>query len=100
MKPLVEASFLWSMDDLFPLFLYVVLRARSDSVNLINLILNYFTLVVMFLGAGNELLLLFRIRNLGAEVSLIEDLMDPYLEHGEMGLMFTTLKVRVNKSAT
>lgn len=59
-KPLVEENFLWSMDDLIPLFLYVVLRAR--------------------------------IRNLGAEVSLIEDLMDPNLEHGEMGLMFTTLK--------
>lgn len=59
-KPLVEENFLWSMDDLFPLFLYVVLRAR--------------------------------IRNLGAEVSLIDDLMDPSLEHGEMGLMFTTLK--------
>ncbi|XP_072301245.1 alsin-like isoform X2 [Eucyclogobius newberryi] len=59
-KPLVEESFLWCMDDLFPLFLYVVIRAR--------------------------------IKNLGAEVSLIEDLMDPNLEHGEMGLMFTTLK--------
>ncbi|CAL1582800.1 unnamed protein product [Knipowitschia caucasica] len=59
-KPLVEESFLWCMDDLFPLFLYVVIRAR--------------------------------IRNLGAEVSLIEDFMDPNLEHGEMGLMFTTLK--------
>lgn len=35
----------------------------------------------------------FRIRNLGAEVSLIEDLMDPNIQHGEMGLMFTTLKV-------
>lgn len=35
----------------------------------------------------------FRIRNLGSEVSLIEDLMDPALQHGEIGLMFTTLKV-------
>uniref|UniRef100_A0A673ATW6 Alsin Rho guanine nucleotide exchange factor ALS2 a n=1 Tax=Sphaeramia orbicularis TaxID=375764 RepID=A0A673ATW6_9TELE len=59
-KPMLDGSFLWCMDDLFPLFLYVVVRAR--------------------------------IRNLGAEVSLIEDLMDPNLEHGEMGLMFTTLK--------
>lgn len=59
-KPLVDDNFLWCMDDLFPLFLYVVLRAK--------------------------------IRNLGAEVSLIEDLMDPNLEHGEFGLMFTTLK--------
>lgn len=37
--------------------------------------------------------LLSRIRNLGAEVSLIEDLMDPNVQHGELGLMFTTLKV-------
>ncbi|XP_042350663.1 alsin-like [Plectropomus leopardus] len=59
-KPMLEGNFLWCMDDLLPLFLYVVLRAR--------------------------------IRNLGAEVSLIEDLMDPNVQHGEMGLMFTTLK--------
>lgn len=59
-KPFLAGDFLWCMDDLFPLFLYVVLRAR--------------------------------IRNLGAEVNLIEDLMDPNLQHGEMGLMFTTLK--------
>lgn len=39
--------------------------------------------------------LLSRIRNLGAEVSLIEDLMDPNVQHGELGLMFTTLKVRL-----
>ncbi|XP_069471605.1 alsin isoform X2 [Ambystoma mexicanum] len=55
-----QEDFLWSMDDLFPVFLYVVLRAR--------------------------------IRNLGSEVHLIEDLMDPYLQHGEQGIMFTTLK--------
>uniref|UniRef100_A0A667WVS1 Alsin Rho guanine nucleotide exchange factor ALS2 n=1 Tax=Myripristis murdjan TaxID=586833 RepID=A0A667WVS1_9TELE len=60
-KPLLDSHFLWCMDDLFPLFLYVVLRAR--------------------------------IRNLGAEVSLIEDLMDPNIQHGELGLMLTTLKV-------
>uniref|UniRef100_A0A8D3A2Y2 VPS9 domain-containing protein n=1 Tax=Scophthalmus maximus TaxID=52904 RepID=A0A8D3A2Y2_SCOMX len=59
-KPTLAGDFLWCMDDLLPLFLYVVLRAR--------------------------------IRNLGAEVSLIEDLMDPNVQHGEMGLMFTTLK--------
>ncbi|XP_053184200.1 alsin-like [Scomber japonicus] len=59
-KPMLKGDFLWCMDDLLPLFLYVVLRAR--------------------------------IRNLGAEVSLIEDLMDPNIQHGEMGLMFTTLK--------
>ncbi|XP_068602604.1 alsin-like [Brachionichthys hirsutus] len=59
-KPVLDGDFLWCMDDLLPLFLYVVLRAR--------------------------------IRNLGAEVSLIEDLMDPNVQHGELGLMFTTLK--------
>uniref|UniRef100_A0A3B4GHB0 Alsin-like n=1 Tax=Pundamilia nyererei TaxID=303518 RepID=A0A3B4GHB0_9CICH len=65
-KPLLHGDFLWCMDDLFPLFLYVVLRAR--------------------------------IRNLGAEISLIEDLMDPNIQHGELGLMFTTLKVRAADS--
>ncbi|XP_029386082.1 alsin-like [Echeneis naucrates] len=59
-KPMLDDDFLWCMDDLLPLFIYVVIRAR--------------------------------IRNLGAEVSLIEDLMDPNIQHGEMGLMFTTLK--------
>ncbi|XP_048389988.1 alsin isoform X5 [Stegostoma tigrinum] len=57
---MVQGDFLWSMDDLFPVFLYVVLRAR--------------------------------IRNLGSEVHLIEDLMDPSVQHGEQGIMFTTLK--------
>lgn len=37
-----------------------------------------------------------RIRNLGSEVHLIEDLMDPYLQHGEQGIMFTTLKVSID----
>ncbi|KAM6463236.1 alsin isoform 1-T1 [Liasis olivaceus] len=60
----LHEDFLWSMDDLFPVFLYVVLRAR--------------------------------IRNLGSEVHLIEDLMDPYLQHGEQGIMFTTLKACLN----
>ncbi|XP_077393600.1 alsin-like isoform X3 [Festucalex cinctus] len=63
-KPMQDGDFLWCMDDLLPLFLYIVLRAR--------------------------------IRNLGAEVSLIEDLMDPNVQHGELGLMFTTLKVSNN----
>uniref|UniRef100_A0A3P8SXH2 Alsin Rho guanine nucleotide exchange factor ALS2 n=1 Tax=Amphiprion percula TaxID=161767 RepID=A0A3P8SXH2_AMPPE len=67
-KPMLDGNFLWCMDDLFPLFLYVVLRAR--------------------------------IRNLGAEVSLIEDLMDPNIQHGEMGLMFTTLKVGSHHTQT
>ncbi|MGH0133525.1 UNVERIFIED_CONTAM: hypothetical protein FKN15_052981 [Acipenser sinensis] len=56
----LKKDFLWSMDDLFPVFLYVVLRAR--------------------------------IRNLGSEVHLIEDLMDPSVQNGEQGIMFTTLK--------
>ncbi|KAM9828663.1 alsin isoform 1-T1 [Syngnathus typhle] len=59
-QSLLNQDFLWSMDDLFPVFLYVVLRAR--------------------------------IRNLGSEVNLIEDLMDPCIQHGEHGIMFTTLK--------
>ncbi|XP_055083473.1 alsin isoform X1 [Periophthalmus magnuspinnatus] len=59
-QALLQQDFLWSMDELFPVFLYVVLRAR--------------------------------IRNLGSEVSLIEDLMDPCVQHGEHGIMFTTLK--------
>ncbi|XP_061632291.1 alsin isoform X1 [Phyllopteryx taeniolatus] len=59
-QSLLKQVFLWSMDDLFPVFLYVVLRAR--------------------------------IRNLGSEVNLIEDLMDPCIQHGEHGIMFTTLK--------
>ncbi|XP_019746352.1 alsin isoform X2 [Hippocampus comes] len=59
-QSLLKQDFLWSMDDLFPVFLYVVLRAR--------------------------------IRNLGSEVNLIEDLMDPCIQHGEHGIMFTTLK--------
>jgi amyotrophic lateral sclerosis 2 protein len=29
----LENSFLWSMDDLFPVFLYVVLRARLVDEN-------------------------------------------------------------------
>uniref|UniRef100_A0A3Q2Y761 Alsin Rho guanine nucleotide exchange factor ALS2 n=1 Tax=Hippocampus comes TaxID=109280 RepID=A0A3Q2Y761_HIPCM len=58
-QSLLKQDFLWSMDDLFPVFLYVVLRA---------------------------------IRNLGSEVNLIEDLMDPCIQHGEHGIMFTTLK--------
>lgn len=27
-KPMLDGNFLWCMDDLLPLFLYVVLRAR------------------------------------------------------------------------
>lgn len=49
----------WCMDDLFPIFPYVVIRAQ--------------------------------IRHLGAEIHLIQDLMEPHLENGELGIMFTTL---------
>ncbi|KAH9513797.1 agglutinin-like protein 2 [Bulinus truncatus] len=51
---------MWCMDDLFPIFQFVVVRAK--------------------------------IHHLGAEIQIIEDLMEPHLEHGEFGLMFTTLK--------
>ncbi|XP_078716435.1 ALS2 C-terminal-like protein isoform X2 [Lampetra fluviatilis] len=50
----------WAMDDLIPVFMFVVLRAR--------------------------------IRHLGAEVQLIEDLMDDHLRDGEQGIMLITLK--------
>jgi len=30
-QALLQQDFLWSMDDLFPVFLYVVLRARSAA---------------------------------------------------------------------
>ncbi|XP_021370845.1 alsin-like isoform X2 [Mizuhopecten yessoensis] len=50
---------MWCMDELFPVFQYVVVRSK--------------------------------IRHLGAEVHLIEDLMESHLENGELGIMFTTL---------
>lgn len=53
-------KFVWSMDDLFPVFLFVVIRSR--------------------------------LRYLGSEIQLMDDLMDDHLEYGELGLMFTTLK--------
>ncbi|XP_077997959.1 alsin-like isoform X2 [Glandiceps talaboti] len=56
----LKEEHMWSMDDLFPMFQYVVIRAR--------------------------------IRHLGSEIHLIDDLMEPHLAHGELGLMFTTLK--------
>ncbi|XP_067299640.1 alsin [Pseudorasbora parva] len=64
-QALLGQEFLWSMDDLFPIFLYVVLRAR--------------------------------IRNLGSEVSLIEDLTDSSLQLGQLGFMLTTLKACYNQ---
>lgn len=56
----LTTDFLWKMDDLFPVFQYVVVRAR--------------------------------IRHLGSEIHLIDDLMERHLQHGEYGIMFTTLK--------
>ncbi|XP_071148422.1 alsin-like isoform X3 [Mytilus edulis] len=50
---------IWCMDELFPIFQYVVVRSK--------------------------------IRHLGAEVHFIDDLMERYLENGELGIMFTTL---------
>lgn len=52
---------MWCMDDLFPIFQFVVVRSK--------------------------------IRHLGAEIHMMDDLIEPHLEHGEFGLMFTTLKV-------
>ena len=50
----------WSMDELLPLFLYIVVRAN--------------------------------ILQLGAELHLLEDLMDAHFCQGEFGFMFTTLQ--------
>lgn len=49
------------MDDLFPVFLFVVVRSR--------------------------------IRHLGTEIHLIDDLIDKNITLGELELMFTTLEV-------
>ena len=54
------SSHCWSMDDLFPVFQYVVVRAR--------------------------------ILQLGAEIHMIDDLMESHLSTGEYGIMFTTLQ--------
>ncbi|KAL4715174.1 hypothetical protein ACJJTC_012221 [Scirpophaga incertulas] len=53
-------NYLWSMDELFPVFHFVVVRAR--------------------------------ILQLGSEINFVEDFLEPALEGGELGLMFTTLK--------
>ncbi|XP_047544679.1 alsin [Vanessa atalanta] len=52
--------YLWSMDELFPVFHFVVVRAR--------------------------------ILQLGSEIHFVEDFLEPGMQHGELGLMFTTLK--------
>ncbi|XP_029056491.2 alsin [Osmia bicornis bicornis] len=53
-------SYLWTMDELFPVFCFVVVRAS--------------------------------VLQLGSEIHFIEDFMEPYLQNGELGIMFTTLK--------
>ena len=59
-QEIVGKEHVWSMDDLFPVFQYIVVRAR--------------------------------ILQLGAEIHMIEDLMEPHLMSGEYGIMFTTLQ--------
>ncbi|XP_046736020.1 alsin isoform X3 [Diprion similis] len=54
------STYLWTMDELFPVFHFVVVRAR--------------------------------VLQLGSEINFIEDFMEPYLQNGELGIMFTTLK--------
>ncbi|KAK0086427.1 hypothetical protein PV325_003204 [Microctonus aethiopoides] len=54
------SSYLWTMDELFPVFNFVVVRAS--------------------------------VLQLGSEIHFIEDFMERYLENGELGHMFTTLK--------
>jgi len=54
------SDFCWSMDNLFPVFVYIVVRAR--------------------------------ISQLGAEIQMIENLMDDHLASGEYGFTFTTLQ--------
>ena len=54
------SAFCWSMDDLFPVFQYIVVRAR--------------------------------ILQLGAEIHMIQDLMESHYATGEYGIMFTTLQ--------
>ncbi|XP_071103612.1 alsin-like isoform X2 [Haliotis cracherodii] len=51
---------MWCMDDLFPIFQFVVVRSK--------------------------------IRHLGAEIHMIDDLIEHHMEYGELGLMSTTLK--------
>ncbi|GFO44565.1 alsin [Plakobranchus ocellatus] len=56
----ISGDVMWCMDDLFPIFQFVVVRAK--------------------------------LQHLGAEIHLMEDLMEAHLEHGEFGIMLTTLK--------
>ncbi|XP_031843534.1 amyotrophic lateral sclerosis 2 [Nomia melanderi] len=56
----LDSTYLWTMDELFPVFCFVVVRAR--------------------------------ILQLGSEIQFIEDFMEPSLQSGELGIMFTTFK--------
>lgn len=56
------------MDELFPVFYFVVVRAS--------------------------------VLQLGSEIHFIEDFMESYLQNGELGIMFTTLKVRCTLQKT
>jgi hypothetical protein len=60
-QELLGENYVWNMDDLFPIFLFVVVRAR--------------------------------IPDLGSELDFVDNFMDPSLESGELGIMYTTLKV-------
>lgn len=63
-QSLLGDQHVWCMDELFPIFQFVVVRAK--------------------------------IRHLGAEISMIDDLMERHMELGELGIMFTMLKVKLN----
>ncbi|XP_012274645.1 alsin [Orussus abietinus] len=54
------SAYLWTMDELLPVFTFVVIRSSVSQ--------------------------------LGSEIQFIEDFMDPHLQNGEDGIMFTTLK--------
>lgn len=89
----LQGNFMWCMDDLLPLFLYVVVRARCAATLTHTHTHKWWVAVLNCDWTCCVAALLSRIRNLGAEVNMIEDLMDPNIQHGELGMMFTTLKV-------
>lgn len=94
---MLDSHFLWCMDDLLPLFIYLVVRARYAAshrcTNTCNSTQKCLFNMVWRVCTGLFFIPLSRIRNLGAEINMMEDLMDPNVQHGELGLMFTTLKV-------
>lgn len=69
MTPVIQEQlgkdYIWNMDDFFPVFMYVVVRAR--------------------------------ILQLGSELDFIENFMEPSLHRGELGHIFTSLKVNIFK---